>query len=230
MTIAPSAPIKVLLVDDHDLVRAGFRMILGAAPDLRVVGEAANGREAIDGVRRLRPDVTLLDIQMPVMSGLEALPELLSSRVIVLTTFENDEYVFEALRLGASGFLIKNTPPEQLIGGIRAVAGGGALLSPSITRRLIERFSSPRPYVETARLLATLTDREREVLGFVAAGLSNGEIAATLVLSEETIKSHVSNVLGKLGLRDRVQAVVFAYEAGMVRPGRPAESAGDAER
>lgn len=213
------APIGILLVDDQELVRAGFRLILEANAGVRVVGEAANGREAIDALRRLRPDITLLDIQMPVMNGLEALPRLLSSRVIVLTTFENDEYVYEALRLGASGFLVKNTPPEQLIAAILAVANGGALLSPSITRRVIERFSGSRPYPETARLLDQLTEREREVLDFVARGLSNAEIAAELVLSEETIKTHVSNVLGKLSLRDRVQVVVFAYEAGLIRPG-----------
>jgi DNA-binding NarL/FixJ family response regulator len=214
-----SARISLVLVDDQALVRAGFRMVLEAAGDMRVVGEAENGREAIDSVRRLRPAITLLDIQMPVMNGLDALPSLLASRVIVLTTFENDEYVYEALRLGASGFLIKNTPPEQLIAGVRAVANGGALLSPSITRRVIERFGGTRPFPEATKLVASLTDREREVLGYVARGLSNAEIAGALVLSEETIKTHVSNILGKLSLRDRVQAVVFAYETAMIRPG-----------
>jgi DNA-binding NarL/FixJ family response regulator len=223
MTASSSSSIDILLVDDQELVRAGFRLVLQAAPGLRVIGEASNGREAIDAARRLRPDVTLLDIQMPVMNGLEALPSLLGSKVVVLTTFENDEYVYEALRLGASGFLVKNTPPEQLIAGVRAVAGGGALLSPSVTRRVIERFSGSRPYPETAQLVARLSEREREVLGYVARGLTNAEIAEDLVLSDETIKSHVSNVLGKLGLRDRVQAVVFAYEAGMVRPGHRQE-------
>ena len=223
MTEPTDRAISILLVDDQELVRAGFRMILDAAPGIRVVGEAADGRAAIESVRRLRPDVTLLDIQMPVMNGLEALPSLLDSRVIVLTTFENDEYVYEALRVGASGFLIKNTPPEQLLTGIRAVAQGGALLSPSVTRRVIERFTGTRPFPDAAERLARLTDREREVLQHLARGLSNAEIAAALVLSEETIKSHVSNVLGKLELRDRVQAVVFAYEAGSVRPGHAPE-------
>jgi DNA-binding NarL/FixJ family response regulator len=215
-----SSPIKVLLVDDQTLVRAGFRMIIEAAPDLRVVGEAENGREAISEARRLRPDVVLLDIQMPVMSGLDAIPELGETKVIVLTTFENDEYVYEALRRGASGFLLKNTPPEELVLGIRAVARGGALLSPSITRSVIEQFSVGYLDSDAAGRVERLSEREREVLGLVARGLSNAEIAGTLFLSEETIKSHVSNIFGKLEISGRVQAVVFAYEAGLVRPGQ----------
>jgi DNA-binding NarL/FixJ family response regulator len=215
-----SSPIKVLVVDDQTLVRAGFRMIIEAAPDLRVVGEAENGREAISEARRLRPDVVLLDIQMPVMTGLEAIPELPDTKVIVLTTFENDEYVYEALRRGASGFLLKNTPPEELVLGIRAVARGGALLSPSITRSVIEQFSVGYLDSDAAERVDRLSEREREVLGLVARGLSNAEIAGTLFLSEETIKSHVSNIFGKLEISGRVQAVVFAYEAGLVRPGQ----------
>lgn len=212
-------PISVLLVDDQELVRTGFRMILEASPGIRVVGEASNGREAIEAARRLRPDVILLDIQMPVQTGLEALPSLAGSQVIVLTTFENDEYVYEALRLGASGFLLKNTSPEQLIAGVRAAAAGGALLSPSVTRRVIERFAGSRPFPEMNRLIARLSERESEVLGLVARGMSNAEIAEAFVLSEDTIKSHVSSILSKLELRDRVQVVAFAYEAGLVRPG-----------
>jgi DNA-binding NarL/FixJ family response regulator len=219
--------ISILIVDDQELVRAGFRLVLEGAPGMRVVGEASDGREAIDAARRLRPDVTLLDIQMPVMNGLEALQSLTSSRAIVLTTFENDEYVYEALRLGASGFLVKNTPPEQLIAGIRAVASGGALLSPSVTRRVIERFAGSRPMPDTEKLLDSLTEREHEVLGLVARGLSNGEIATELVLSEETVKTHVSNLLGKLAVRDRVQVVVLAYETGLIRPGRALQAGSD---
>jgi DNA-binding NarL/FixJ family response regulator len=214
-----STRIRVLLADDQALVRAGFRMILESEDDIIVTGEAADGRRAIDLTRQTRPDVVLLDIEMPVMTGLEALPSLLASRVIVLTTFERDEYVFEAIRLGASGFLLKNAPPEELVHAVRAVASGGALLAPSVTRRVIEEFAPPRTNSEQRASLAALTDREREVLGCVAEGASNAEIAAALVLSEETIKSHVSSILGKLGVRDRVQAVVFAYEAGVVRPG-----------
>ncbi len=215
-----ASQVRILLVDDQELVRSGFRMILEVHPDLSVVGEAANGQEAIALSRRLRPDVTLLDIQMPGMTGLEALPQLLPGRVVVLTTFESDEYVYQALRGGASGFLLKNAPPDELVQGVRAVARGGALLAPSITRRLIGDFANAHPDASLAKQLDALTDREREVLMLIARGLSNAEIATELFLGEETIKSHVSSLLRKLGLRDRVQAVVFAYEAGAVTRGQ----------
>ncbi len=217
--------VRVLIADDQALVRAGFRMILDAEDGMEVVGEASSGSEAIEEVRRLRPDVVLMDVRMPEMDGIEATRQLLAedgaaTKVVMLTTFDMDEYVYEALRAGASGFLLKDVPPEQLVEGIRAVGTGEALLAPSITKRIIEEFVRRPP--ETARPappeLAELTERELEVLRSVAKGLSNAEIAKELYVSDTTVKTHVSRILMKLGLRDRVQAVVFAYEAGVVGP------------
>jgi DNA-binding NarL/FixJ family response regulator len=218
--------IRVLIVDDQELVRTGFRLFLETQPGLAVVGEAGDGEEAIERVRELRPDVVLMDIRMPTMDGVEATAKLTSGaiepapRVLVLTTFDLDEYVFGALRAGAAGFLLKDAPRERLIEAIRVVHSGEALLSPSITRRLIEDFAARSDPIEpAAAVLAELTPREREVLGLVAHGLSNAEIATRLVVTEATVKSHVGAVLLKLGLRDRVQAVVFAYEHGIVVAG-----------
>jgi DNA-binding NarL/FixJ family response regulator len=218
--------IRVLIVDDQELVRIGFRLFLETQPGLAVVGEAGDGEEAIERVRELRPDVVLMDIRMPTMDGVEATAKLTSGaiepapRVLVLTTFDLDEYVFGALRAGAAGFLLKDAPRERLIEAIRVVHSGEALLSPSITRRLIEDFAARSDPIEPpAAVLAELTPREREVLVLVAHGLSNAEIAARLVVTEATVKSHVGAVLLKLGLRDRVQAVVFAYEHGIVVAG-----------
>jgi DNA-binding NarL/FixJ family response regulator len=218
--------VSVLIVDDQALVRTGFRMILDAEADLEVVGEAADGAEAVAEARRLRPDVVLMDVRMPEVDGIEATRRLLTadgvpSKVIMLTTFDMDEYVYEALRVGASGFLLKDVPPEQLVAGIRAVASGDALLAPSVTRRVIEEFvRRPPESVRTAPPeLAELTEREVEVLTHVARGLSNAEIAKELYVSDTTIKTHVAHILAKLRLRDRVQAVVFAYESGLVQPG-----------
>ncbi|MCU0296452.1 MAG: response regulator transcription factor [Candidatus Nanopelagicales bacterium] len=213
--------IRVLVVDDQDLVRAGFRMILQAEPDIAVVGEAADGQAAVDLVAELDPDVVLMDVRMPRMSGLEATRRLTelgcTARVLVLTTFDLDEYVFEALRGGAAGFLLKTTPADQLINGIRAVAAGDGLLAPSVTRRLIEQFAR-QPAVPDTRATGTLTTRELEVLTLLARGLNNSEIASSLHIEASTVKSHVANILGKLGLRDRTQAVVLAYESGLIRP------------
>lgn len=219
-------PIAVLIVDDQPLLRKGFRMILEAEPDLRVVGEAGDGAEAVEITRRLRPDVVLMDIRMPVMDGVEATRRLAGGdgapRVLILTTFDLDEYVVAALHAGASGFLLKDVGPEALVEAIRVIAAGEALLAPSVTRRLLERFApmlaAPRTD-ETRPTLAELTARELEVLKLVAAGRSNAEIAEALFVSETTVKSHVSHLLMKLGLRDRVQAVVLAYETGIVTPG-----------
>ena len=218
-------PISVLIADDQALVRAGFRMILDAESDIVVVGEAQNGEEAVGQVHRTRPDVVLMDIRMPVMDGIDATRRVLegeatATRVLVLTTFDEDDYIRDALAAGASGFLLKDTPPEQLVEAIRVIAAGEALLSPSVTRRVIAEFAR-RPSRASTRPkgLDDLTARELEVLQLVAKGLSNGEIAAHLVLSETTVKTHVAHVLGKLHLRDRVQAVVLAYEAGVVQPG-----------
>jgi DNA-binding NarL/FixJ family response regulator len=214
--------IRVLLADDQALVRAGFRMILKAEPDVQVVGEVSDGSEAVALGRDLRPDVVLMDVRMPVMDGIEATRGIVagaeSPRVLVLTTFDLDEYVYEALRSGASGFLLKDAPEEQLVAGIRIVADGGSLFAPSVTRRLIERFAGAHPRTPPPEL-DELTARELEVLRLVARGLSNAEIAATLVVSEHTVKTHVAHILRKLDLRDRVQAVVLTYESGLVMPG-----------
>jgi DNA-binding NarL/FixJ family response regulator len=218
--------VTVLIVDDQALVRTGFRMILEAEEDIDVVGEAADGVEAITEARRLEPDVVLMDVRMPELDGIEATRRLLANggagdtKVVMLTTFDMDEYVFDALRAGASGFLLKDVPPERLIDGIRAVANGDALLAPSITRRLIEEFVRSGPINASPPAgLGELTARELEVLQLIARGLSNAEIAKELFVSETTVKTHVAHVLMKLGLRDRVQAVVLAYEAGVVQPG-----------
>jgi DNA-binding NarL/FixJ family response regulator len=218
--------LSVLIVDDQALVRAGFRMILDAEEGIDVAGEAADGREAVEEARRLRPDVVLMDVRMPEVDGIEATRQLLAdggvdAKVVMLTTFDMDEYVYDALRAGASGFLLKDVPPEQLVAGIRAVAGGDALLAPSVTRRVIEEFVR-RPPSSAQSLqpqLGELTARELEVLKLIARGLSNAEIAKELFVSETTVKTHVAHVLMKLGLRDRVQAVVLAYESGVVQPG-----------
>jgi DNA-binding NarL/FixJ family response regulator len=214
--------IGVLLADDQELVRAGFRMILETQADLQVVGDAGDGVEAVMATRRLRPDVVLMDIRMPNLDGLQATKQIMAagsrSRVLILTTFDLDEYVYQALAAGASGFLLKNAPPEQLIGAVRVVAAGDALLAPSITRRVIEQFARLPPPGGSAAV-AGLTDREQEVLKLIARGLSNAEIAAELVVSDATVKSHVAHLLSKLQLRDRVQAVVLAYESGLIRPG-----------
>ena len=218
--------IRVLLVDDQQLVRTGFRMILTDEPGIELVGEAADGRQALEAIRRLRPDVVVMDIRMPVMDGIEATRRIVAdpaieSRVLVLTTFDADEYVVEALRAGASGFLLKDVSPDDLVAAIRTVAAGDALLAPSVTRRLLERFRDrlPGPPDERHERLRELTERELEVLRLVARGLSNREIAVQLVLAEPTVKTHVSHTLMKLDLRDRAQAVVLAYEVGLVRPG-----------
>ncbi len=242
--------IRVLLVDDQPLLRTGFRMILEAEADIAVVGEAGDGQQALDAVRALQPDVVLMDIRMPRMDGVEATRRIAGpdrdgvaappaaggpagsggavssppegrARVLVLTTFDLDEYVVEALRAGASGFLLKDVPADDLIAAIRVVADGDAIVAPSITRRLLDRFAARLPSVDeaTPAALENLTEREIEVLRLVARGLSNAEIAKELFVSETTVKTHVGHVLTKLGLRDRVQAAVFAYESGLVRPG-----------
>lgn len=218
-------PTRVLIADDQALVRAGFRMILDTQEDIRVVGEACTGEEAVSRHRSLRPDVVLMDIRMPVLDGLEATRRILGEgaggcRVVMLTTFDLDQYVYAALRSGASGFLLKDVAPEQLIAAVRQVAVGDALLSPSITRRLVERFARPREARSmNPGAVTTLTPREEEVLRLVARGMSNGEIAHQLVLSEATVKTHVARIFHKLDVRDRAQAVVFAYEAGLVSVG-----------
>jgi DNA-binding NarL/FixJ family response regulator len=219
-------PTRVLIVDDQALVRTGFRMILEAEDDMEVVGEAADGREAISEAERLRPDVVLMDVRMPELDGIEATRRLLAhgdadSKVVMLTTFDMDEYVYEALRAGASGFLLKDVPPEQLVTGIRSVASGDALLAPSVTRRVIEEFvrRPPDSVRRPPAAVEELTERELEVLRLIARGLSNAEIAKELYVSETTVKTHVARVLMKLGVRDRVQAVVLAYESGLVEPG-----------
>jgi DNA-binding NarL/FixJ family response regulator len=215
----------MLIADDQALMRAGFRMILEAEPDLKVVGEAADGHEAVAEAARLRPDVVLMDVRMPEMDGIEATRRLLDgnhdTKVVMLTTFDMDQYVYEALRAGASGFLVKDVPPEQLVAGIRSVASGDTLVAPSVTRRLIQEFVRRPP--DALRTpppeLARLTAREGEVVRMMARGRSNAEIAAEFFVSETTVKTHVAHVLAKLGVRDRVQAVVFAYESGLVLPG-----------
>jgi DNA-binding NarL/FixJ family response regulator len=216
--------ISVVLADDQALVRGGFRMILDNKADLEVLGEAADGREAVALVERVQPDVVLMDVRMPDVDGLEATRQIIASgsraRIIVLTTYDADEYVFAALRAGASGFMLKDVRPAELVDAIRVVAGGDALLAPSVTRRLLDRFADtlPGPDAAPPPHLGELTEREVEVLRLVALALSNAEIAERLVLTEATVKTHVSSVLRKLGLRDRVQAVVLAYDVGLVRP------------
>jgi len=214
--------ISVLIADDQRLLRAGFRVILGSEPGIDVVGEAADGQEAVEAARSLRPAVVLMDIRMPNMDGLEAAGVILTEtdcRVLILTTFDSDEYVYAALRAGASGFLLKDAPREQLIAAVRSVAAGDALIDPSITRRLIQQFAlATKPSSQDPRELESLTPRERDVLRLVAQGLTNAEIASRLTVEESTAKSHVGRILMKLHLRDRVQAVVLAYESGFVTP------------
>ncbi|MGW1668381.1 response regulator [Streptomyces sp. NPDC002324] len=217
--------IRVLLADDQALVRAGFRALLDAQPDIEVAGEAADGAQTLRGVRQLLPDVVLMDIRMPVLDGLAATrritgdPELAHVRVVMLTTFELDEYVFEAIRSGASGFLVKDTEPDELLRAVRAVVEGDALLSPGVTRRLIAEFAARSKQPAAVASLAGLTEREREVMALVGMGLTNDEIARRLVVSPLTAKTHVSRTMVKLGARDRAQLVVLAYESGLVRPG-----------
>lgn len=216
-------PIRIVVVDDQPLLRAGFRLLLENQAGFAVVGEADTGRGAVEVLARTEADVVLMDVQMPDMDGIEATAALVSAgtgaRIIVFTTFERDDYVFDALRAGASGFLLKTVPPEELVEAIRVVASGRSLLDPSITARVIERFTAAGPGAMRSEQLDVLTEREREVLVQLARGLSNIEIAQALWVSEATVKTHISNLLGKLSLRDRVQAVVFAYENGLVRPG-----------
>ena len=221
--------VRVLLVDDQALIRAGFRMILEAEEGIEVVGECADGAQAIDSVKRLRPDVVLMDIRMPEMDGIEATRRIVQAdgdgpvKVLMLTTFDLDEYVYDALRAGASGFLLKDVPADQLVAGIHVVAQGQALLAPSVTRRLIHEFSRSAPSREEAPAgLAELTPRELEVFKLLARGMSNAEIADELVVSDTTVKTHVARILMKLEVRDRVQAVVLAYESGLIAPGEAA--------
>ena len=215
--------IRVLLADDQELVRSGFRLILELADGIEIVGEAADGREAVRLAKELQPDVVLMDVRMPELDGIEATRRLrqagVDARVLVLTTFDLDEYVYAAVRAGASGFLLKDAPREQLVTAVQTVARGEALLAPAITQRLIERFVARQPASEVAPALRELSPRELEVLQLVARGLSNAEIAAELVVGEATVKTHVARVLRKLNVRDRVQAVVYAYESGLVQPG-----------
>jgi len=214
--------IKVLLADDQALVRSGFRMILEARDDFDVIGEAENGREAVELATVTSPDVILMDVRMPELDGVEATRLILGAgspaRVLILTTFDLDEYVVRAIRAGASGFMLKDVRPQQLVEAIRVVAGGDALLAPSVTRRLLDRFARDYPAVDEQAPLDELTSREQEILILVARGLSNAEIAERLVVGESTVKTHVSSILRKLKLRDRVQAVIAAYDAGLVRP------------
>jgi DNA-binding NarL/FixJ family response regulator len=214
--------IRVLVADDQAMVRSGFRMLLGSEPDIEVVAEASNGLEAVQQAARFEPRVVLMDIRMPDVDGLEATRQIIaadpSARVLILTTFDLDEYVYEALRAGASGFVLKDDPPEQLIAAVRTVAAGDALLSPSVTRRVIKQFTRvPRP--SPPREMDELTDREREIFTLIADGLSNAEIGERLYISETTVKTHVTHLFQKLGLRDRVQAVVLAYRTGVFGPG-----------
>ncbi|NIH77748.1 response regulator [Amycolatopsis viridis] len=214
--------IRVVVVDDQELMRVGFRMVLCAQEDIDLVGEAGNGADAVALAADLRPDVVLMDVRMPVMDGVEAtkrIVETQTSRVLVMTTFDLDEYVYAALQNGASGFLLKDTPPDHLVSALRSVASGDAVVSPSVTRRLLDRFVRGGGPLRDEAELDVLTEREREVLVLIAKGLSNVEIAEKLFLSEATVKTHVGRILAKLGLRDRVQAVVLAYETGLIRPG-----------
>ena len=216
--------IKVLLVDDQAMVRAGIHMILEAETDIHVVGEAEDGAKAVVSSHKLKPDVVLMDIQMPLLNGLEATRQITQTpgnncRILILTTFERDDYVFEALRSGASGFILKNAPPEDLIAAVRVVAEGNALLAPSVTRRIINEFAQRTPRVDLKAGLSSLTEREIEVMRLIAKGKTNAEIAADLFVGETTVKTHISNLFAKLDLRDRVQAVVYAYESGLIQPG-----------
>ena len=216
--------IRVVIVDDQALVRAGFKMILQAQPDIHVIGEAGDGGQALAMVRALRPDVVLMDIRMPGLDGIEATRKIngegLPAKVVILTTYDLDEYVFDALAAGATGFLLKHVPPEELVQGIRVAAAGDALLAPTVTRRLIEEFTKRQPSRPLqSKELDALTDRERDVLRYLARGLSNAEIAGQLHVGEATVKTHVAHLLDKLDLRDRIQAVIYAYEAGIVKPG-----------
>lgn len=221
---ARSTAIRIIVADDHQVVRTGFAELLGTQPDFTVIGTARDGAEAVRLCRELRPDVVLMDVRMPIMDGIEATRQLIRSdgspRILVLTTFDLDEYVYDALRAGASGFLLKDVTAERLFDAVRVVAAGDALLAPTITRRLIREFAllRPKPDASSTAALAALTPRETQVLRLVAEGLSNPEIATRLFVTEETVKTHVSRVLGKLGLRDRTQAVVAAYESGLVVP------------
>jgi DNA-binding NarL/FixJ family response regulator len=216
-------PVRVLLVDDDDLMRAGLRSVLSSDETIEVVGEAGDGREALGEVRTLRPDLVLMDIRMPDVDGIAATREVLGAepdvKVVVLTTFEEDDYIFEALSAGASGFLLKRTKPEELIAAIHTVADGDSLLSPSVTRRVIDRMATQPVAALSGTRVEALTPREREVLELVGRGLSNREIAESFVIEESTVKTHVKRILMKLGLRDRVQAVILAYETGLIRPG-----------
>ena len=220
-----TASISVVLVDDQEMIRSGLRLILEAEGDIEVVGEASDGAAAVEVVRWRRPDVVLMDVQMPNVDGIEATRRIVaaatepSPRVVILTTFDLDEYVFEALRAGASGFLLKNAPAADLIAAIRVVAGGEALLAPAVTRRVIAAFGGRRAPAEAAKDLARLSEREREVLLLVARGRSNAEVARELTLGEATVKTHLSSLFAKLGLRDRVEAVIYAYETGLIEPG-----------
>ena len=223
MTTSAGAPLRVLLVDDHAMVRSGFAMVLSVEDDIEVVGEASDGLQAIERARESRPDVVLMDVQMPRMDGIEATRHLVADdlgHVVIVTTFDRDDYLFAALQAGASGFLLKNAGPEQLLDAVRAAGRGHALLAPEVTRRVIGRMSGREatPERPEPKALARLTAREREVLVLLGRGLSNGEVATELVLGEATVKTHVSNVLAKLHLRDRVQAVIYAYEAGLILP------------
>ncbi|HEV3356458.1 MAG TPA: response regulator transcription factor [Pseudonocardiaceae bacterium] len=215
--------IRVLLVDDQELMRMGFRMVLGAQPDIDVVGEAGDGRRAVELARELKPDVVLMDVRMPILDGVEATKQIADAglaKVLVMTTFDLDEYALSALRNGASGFLLKDTQPAELVSSLRAVASGDAVVAPSTTRRLLDRFlGASGGELRDPSVLDALTEREREVLVLMARGLSNTEVAGKLFLSEATVKTHVGRILAKLDVRDRVQAVVLAYETGLVRPG-----------
>jgi len=217
-----SAPVRVLIVDDDDLMRAGLRAVLSSDPTVEVAGEAADGSEAPGAARRLRPDVVLMDVRMPGLDGIAATRQVLEAapetRVVMLTTFEEDDYIFGALGAGASGFLLKRTRPEDLIAAVHTIAAGDSLLSPSVTRRVIERMATSPSPAPASRRLESLTPRERDVLELVARGLSTGEIAAELVIEESTVKTHVKRILGKLGARDRVQAVIAAFEGGLAGP------------